>query len=510
MVLTDFQKNYQLESDILLNTLDSDKVVGLHNEKKLYLSKVLRFIFNDRIAIVPSTSRNMPSSRDSAVAPGWVHLAKNKDDLKYQDESVWVRSVSTILRKVAKDYEYMTYGTFRISKERVPTDRCKSNLNSVNAFVIDIDTSDITYQEIVYFCATNGMPLPSFINKTPKGYHVWFVLSSSGEAVGPHLDHFGNVTKVGKFYNDINKSLIDVFSKHFNSQIQRVDKVFGGERYIRIPKHIIYWSGEKYTLKDFGMFKKEYDYLNRSRKKENGSLINVKALTHDPAFKKLLNQKPIVGQRRRTVFTAALVFYHANVSIDECFQMLHKWYEHICVDKTDFSLREVDRTIKDAYKGKYNVSPSWIKSLTGMFPRVYFSNKKSIEERIYSTLDEQQRLFVDLLLHKQGKWVTTLRRALEALEMKSKKQLDRVICTLIKNKIITKKVIGKGRYAKTIFILNHNLINESNEWTRSTSGKVVIFPFNFNAPLSYRNIFTGWAGGERIPLIPVPDEIDTS
>ncbi|MEK5394019.1 hypothetical protein NSQ59_27345 [Margalitia sp. FSL K6-0131] len=500
----------------LLSTLKNDKVVGIQNGKKLYLSEILHLVFDERIGITP---KRYSSYEKGPVRPGWIHLGKDKNDLRNQTGTTWVRTISTILQYVQNGYEYMTYGTFNLSKNRNYWEKRRSALNSVHAFVIDIDDSNVNLNDIVLFCDEIGME-PTFINATPRGYHVWFSFIPEFVAVGPHQTKDGKETNVGKFYNDLNKWLVSIFKERFNSnegsKEKGTDHVFGGERYIRIPQNIVHCTKTRYRLNDFVALRKEY-YLKHKKPQNTNNRANLRLsyarssslkslLKNDPALNALMVNSPAVGQRRDWVFTIGLMFFDRGFSMEECITELAKWYSTVLKDKNDFQFEEVEREVRSAYAGKFHLAPKKVFEFTGMYPKFY-SRKLSEAERKNSTLEKSCNEFLIILHNFGGIWETTTRNAMMELGEKSKNNFDRIVENLIRKGRITKEVVGKGRFAKTIFRLKTKPQDPNKK-----SNKVIIFPCssqklgsNFNAPKPY-TLFKSLLGG-REGTITNPDSV---
>ncbi|MGJ3548617.1 hypothetical protein ACR6EC_22340 [Bacillus subtilis] len=501
-------RQYSFDHD-LQNTLQHDRVVGIHAGQKLYLSQILNFVFNDRISFVASKSKYQPSGL-SNVQPGWVHLGKNKQDLALQKETKWVRSVSTILKHVHSGYEYMTYGTFNITHKRSHYERRKASLNSSQAFVVDIDRSDISIQEIIHRCNAIGLYEPSFINATPRGYHLWWVFNKQSEAIGPHIRD-GQLTKTGSYYNDLNKFIVHKLNESFSSERENdvVDNLFGGERYIRIPLNIVFYRGTKYDLKDFQAFRDQYvkeeaeqknpnineHSKNHNATKKPGKYLPRTAIYGDPAFRKLLSNKPKKGLRRYTALTISLLYKELALDKSECVQALKNWYYKVCNAPKDFPWNEVEREVNSAYSGPWRLSVSWVKTLTGIYPKRY-TRKKRKEERLYGTLDDRCQQFIEKLKENNGVWKVSNRAAMAELGIESKNNLSRIVDKLISNNVIEKEVIGKGRAAFTVY----RLIKNPEKPKKTPSGKITYIgdSFHFKMPqicISNYKSMTGRVGG---------------
>ncbi|KZE78163.1 hypothetical protein AV654_19500 [Paenibacillus elgii] len=461
------------------NTVYRNDRIAHAGEESIKLSEVLEFIFHGRMTPMPKKI-HQKKLFTTPFQPGWVHIGKNKEDLLKQRETVFVRTYQTLLDYVAKGYQYMTYATFNVQR-RKPNERNRRNINSVHAFAIDIDTKQWSVDDILRFCAEKGLVPPSFINETVRGYHVWFVLEQ--DIVGPHFNDVGQLTKAGSFYNDVNRFLIEVFEEAFPKVSGGTDKsVIGGERYIRIPDRIVYFSGNKYSITDFIQIRKEIyplgfktkEEINKKiARKQSNMFLPKKAIDNDPAWLKLLTMQPSVGDRRRTAFTIALLYYALHIELDRATEYLKNWY-HQLDSKTDFSWREIEGCIQCAYSGKFGgPQGKWVFMLTGIKPTVYFTRRKSLEERKNSTQSEWTRKFLELLQEAGGEWTVSNRQLCAALQLTSRAMLESMLHDLCEQGVIERTVSGKGRYAVTTY----RLIEIEPE-PRPTGGRdnVIAFP----------------------------------
>ncbi|MGN7457443.1 hypothetical protein ACTHPH_21750 [Paenibacillus pasadenensis] len=433
----------------------------------IYLSQVLELIFGERLTQRPRRPFEKGRPLASAVAPGWVHLGVDKSDLVSQRQTTFVRTYSTFLHYVQKGYGYMTYGTFK-SKSRRSSDRNRRALNSTHALVVDIDSKSMTADEILDRLSQESFLPPTFINETNRGYHVWYVLSAP--IVGPHErveDGKQLVTKAGQFYMDMSKFLNAQFIRMFPGAAGGVDDLVGGERYIRIPTSLSYYSGHTYSILDFPHVRKDlYDdgkipvqskkaiaAVKWSKGGRSGVSINRGSAFADPAYVKLMTMQPQEGHRRYTAFTIALLHYAVGLAKGEATSWLAGWYERL-LNRKGLSWREVQAAVDMAYSGKYKgPHQKWMMTLTGMKATTYITRKKSEDERVYKTVSHWQRLFLHTLAAAGGSRASSVREWIVLLEMTSHAMFEAMVSDLIQNGIIKKSVEGKGRTSCTRFEL---------------------------------------------------------
>ena len=448
-----------------------DMVVSKDGVQLLNLSQVLNFIFHGRITPYPKKQNDRNYAWHSPVAPGWVHLGSDKDDLVKQKDTEFVRTISTFLAYAKRGYEYMTYGTFRVRK-RLGFERSRRRLNSVHAIVIDIDSKNWPLEAILRFCEIHNIK-PSFINETPRGYHIWFVLQE--DAVGPHETKEKQLTKIGEYYNDINRFLVKLFQEHFPSADDNgVDSVYGGERYIRIPKQIVYFSGIKHSLNHFSQLKRELIKDESKKPKASKSVyLPLVALRKDPAYRSLLTLDAPHGKRRWAALTIALLFYSLRIEKEKTVEFINDWYGKLS-DKRGYPFAEALRQVESAYEDKgwesgshRGAHPDWIFKLTGLRPKMYFTRKKNPDERINKTMDHWTEMFLDKLRAKRGSWMITNRRLCDELGLSSRNMLTIMINELLAKGIIEKEVVGAGGGAATIY----RLVGQDPEKPQDPNGK---------------------------------------
>ncbi len=498
--------------------LHNDRIATKEGLPDLNLSRILQFIFNERLTLSPR-KRWAKRIKLNDKRPGWVHVGLDKRDLIEQQHTKFVRTYETMLDLVTQGYEYMTFGTFRVHR-RNSYERNRRNLNSCHAFVLDIDSKKWSTDDILSFCSSVGLVPPSLINETPRGYHVWFVLES--DVVGPHETlHAGqrSLTKAGQYYVDINRFLIELFEEAFPSGADAagVDNTIGGERYIRIPTNVCYFSGNKYSINHFAQLKKEV-YQKKPKKspekkiqERNGRIfIPHAALKKDPAYVKLLTMQPGVGDRRYTAYTIALLFYACNVDQEQTTRYLKNWFENLQL-KDDFRWVEVENAIVSAYSGvKRGPHTKWIFRLTGLKPKIFFTRKLTDDERTYKTLDYWETLFLEQLRSHHGQWTVSIRELCLSMAMKSKAMLEKLIDSLVAKGLVRKIVSGRGRSASTTYELIATTNPEPNkpcptqpakksavislaEYRKKMESKTTLL----NVPLSYRNLSRSIREGGR-------------
>jgi biotin operon repressor len=282
----------------------------------------------------------------------------------------------------------------------------------------------------------------------------------------------------------MNRFLIRFFEQGFPGIEAGTDALIGGERYIRIPDRIVYYSGNRYSINHFAQVREEIypDPLGQSRKSKAKMYLPYYAMKADPAYRKLLTMEPAVGDRRRTAFTIALFYYALNVNYETASESLLGWYERLN-DTSDFTWKEVERGLKSAYSGEYGgPHHSWVFKLTGIKPTVYFTRRKSEEERLNSTSEQWKARFLELLRTQGGEMSISNRQLCELLGLSSRAMLEHVVGQLIEEGTIVKQIEGKGRCATTIYrIVRHEPVDPLNK-------NVVPFPPGRAAKKSRGNV----------------------
>ena len=367
--------------------------------------------------------------------PGYVFIADRVNDYVLNHRSY--RSFKNLYKHIEQAV-YFTPNTFYRNDRRE-----KSTLRWLNSLFIDLDDTNITVQDIFDKCDESGLPVPTLINKTPHGYHVFWKIEpvwATPKAIG--------------LYN----VLTEAVSKELGSDPNAI----GGERYVRIPNNISFFEPNIYTLKTFLDWRDiNQDVCEPVQKDKPTGCIRIlpKGILGHPAFKKILMGYDYVGDRDYAAFTLALAMKVEGYSQEQAFEVLADWNKSNTNEK-GLTIGDLRAKIKSAYSGKYSgPSSKWVYKLSGI-PFFYntISTRKTREERKYLHLDEIKQDIIALVKAAGGKLEIT--QAILASEIKAPlRSVKKAILALKEEGLLYQEVSGQGRAAKTIYKLLEPLNN---------------------------------------------------
>lgn len=383
--------------------------------------------------------------KDSFINPGkenWKYGYSFIADL-VSDNLVRHRSYRNFnkLNKQIEQATYFTPNTFYRNDERA-----KSSLRWLNAIFIDIDQNDISVMDILDMCSEAGLPAPSIINKSPKGYHVYFKIEpvwATPKAVG--------------LYNALSEEIRKVLKGDPNA--------VGGERYIRIPKNIVHFEQVTYTLKEFldwrdinlGFEVQEQEALDKPL-----CTIHVlrRGMLNHPAFKQILKGFSKPGLRDRAAFTLALAMKVEGFTKEEALAVLVEWNKKNTKEDKPLNLAKLQSKIRSAYSGKYHgPRADHVREISGMnFYYQTINKKKSREERIYLHLEEIQEDIINFLKKSGGE--LEISQANLAKEINAPiRSVKKALQALKNDGQVLQDTQGRGRASKTIYKLNEKVVS---------------------------------------------------
>ncbi|EUJ44676.1 primase C-terminal domain-containing protein, partial [Listeria fleischmannii] len=209
---------------------------------------------------------------------------------------------------------------------------------------------------------------------------------------------------------------------------------------------------------------------------------NVAKATKQKWFADLIQLTNIQGRkgqygRNNALFTLGLACYSSAMSYEEAFDLLDEFNTNL---QQSVTLREMEKTLKSAYSGKYQGanlefiqgiletydsgnemehSTSFIFSNPGV--RVFRKHRKSRESRTYSHFAEWEAdleaYIQNNLLHGQ----TFLEKSQRELSEETQIPLATLKKLLKQSKRIISKVEGKGRFAATLISTNAIVVEQA-------------------------------------------------
>ncbi|AVX40783.1 Primase alpha helix C-terminal domain protein (plasmid) [Carboxydocella thermautotrophica] len=358
--------------------------------------------------------------------PGHIFLA----DLM-NNTLVYHRSYKTF-NSLYKQIERATYFTPNAFYRNDRRDR--QALRWLNAIFVDIDDPETTLIDILEAVDAAGLPVPTIINKSPNGYHVYWKIEpvwATPKAIG--------------LYNALTEAVAQAINADTNA--------VGAERYLRIPKNVLFFEPNIYNLSLF----LDWRDINQTEVIEDkpGAAVCIlpKGILKHPAFKKMLQGYDFVGYRDHAAFTLALAMKVEGYSEEQALEILMDWNKRN-TQEDPLTIADLKTKIRSAYKDKYRgPSAKWVQKLTGIpFHYRLVSKKKTREERKYLHLDEIKQDILNLLRGNGG--IIQISQAKLAEKIKAPlRSVKKALQALKEEGVIEQKTTGQGRAAKTEYRL---------------------------------------------------------
>lgn len=409
-----------------------------------------------------SKSKNWKSAR--------VAVSNSKESLVHGGDHIIASEESLI--QYADKYTHWTpnpYNYLEIDSEtNAINQRTKDNVKQINTFVFDID-ENIKYNELVQkliscsFANSTHELLPNLYVKTPRGWHLYYVIDTPFYAKR-------NSKKALMTAEKIHKSLAHALSEYLP-----IDKNCVSTGFFRMPNNsnVVNFKNEYISSEALKQWSMEY------AKSNNIETSNFKVLrgrfnsSLTPEWVDyLLNKADIssVGMgigRNNVTFTLALYFKSIDKSMNDAIENIQAFNNRL---NAPLSNREVYRTVKSAYEGKYSgASREHVESLLEAFSddEVVYNNSfvsingwykfaKPREERTRSHYSEREEDLQAMLYEKTSKERVFLTGSTtniaKTLDM-ARSTFNVVIKQAQSKDIVIKRTIGKGRNAETFIAL---------------------------------------------------------
>ena len=263
----------------------------------------------------------------------------------------------------------------------------------------------------------------------------------------------------------IAKRIAENLTSLLAEELQGVDTNCNPFGFFRIPTtdNVLYFSKETtYSLSQLMSWSMRYDSdRNRTLFTVVQSNKNSDRQVDQEWFQVIINNRDITKGhelgRNNTVLTLSLACYQSELKQDECYDMMDQFNSNL---GWPLSNREILRTVKSAYSGKYQAAaPCYINKLMQIwgdgseykasYQRVFKHVKKDRTERVRSHYKEWEQDIIDYIeaeidYAEPFVW-RTQKEICEAIGISNStlnvliKQSDKLI----------KTVVGKGRNART-------------------------------------------------------------
>jgi len=421
----------------------------------------------------------MKTRTESPNTLGWSHVVYAKHKKPYK--GVGMRTFNTFYQYIVDDEaRYFTMNTFSSNHKR---DRRR--LRWLNGFNVDFDNDPELHsvEDVKKRCASVGLPDPTAINQTPRGWHVYWFFSSRVPAT----------PTMKTLYMMINRRIVEKLNADKNH--------VGAERIIRIPHELDYFNDSctshfKWFIRWMHVNYPDTDTKSEQYKKRKALKSKVITVSRgnftfrQPAMRMLLKgikQSEKGGLGRNTAcYCLAKVYRHEGFSQTETLLALSDWNER---NYEAMEHDELKTTIASAYRDSLPVPSKKIRFLTGLdfyLTRGWYKHKKERAER---ARDKNGRIHYDewlsdliTYLTENDKQIQGSQKALaESLNipLSSFKELLKLIREGQIGADIHITVEGRGCHSKTtIRLLNANTIkySHSKRKVQDKSKQAVVLP----------------------------------
>jgi len=383
---------------------------------------------------------------------GKIAVANSKNQMIY-NKGYTVGSVETLMSNsnVATHFTPNVFH-FLSRKNNTVAGHEEKNLKQINTFVIDFDTDNIQYTDILN-AGLNLELTPTLIVKSDKGFHAFFILEAPVY-----------VTKKTDYRSlKVAKKVSQNLRIAFNEELGGVDLTCNHFGYFRCPnKHniVFYQDSLEYSFKEL---------MEWSQRKSDDAMASLKIVvdntinTHHKQIKEewyhaLIQQSQIHGGygmgRNNTIFTLSLANYQSEVSLDSC---LNKMDQFNSMLEVPLKNSEVEKTVKSAYSGKYiGASQEYIKQLMESWcdhhyksnaMTNWYKHKKARKDRKYLHAHEREKDIIQYIDANVHNGVVTM--SLRSLAGEFNISITTLKNVLKQSNRIKVKIVGKGRYSET-------------------------------------------------------------
>lgn len=316
------------------------------------LNELLKVILHgdQGLRIFKYKNSNLKTVGNKESIKGSVFGFRSKDNMQ-DSRGVVFTSIEALLDS-KDEFTHWTpniyrYGTYVDKYKTIVKGHSEENLRQINTFVVDIDSKEINYGDIL-FAAHDMGHMPTVILNTPNGFQVYFVLS---EPVFVTAKSNFKAVEVAK---KISKTIRTKLAAEF-----RVDLGCNHLGIFRMPRKDNILYADLTNCYSFS------EWINWSMIEEDEAdtrpalnlLVKPTASRQidEPWFDLLLHNSKIRGTkgvlgRNNAVLTLALAFFSSGKSLENCEYNLFQFNDQLT---TPLEEKEVKNIIASAYSGKY-------------------------------------------------------------------------------------------------------------------------------------------------------------
>ena len=349
---------------------------------------------------------------------------------------------------------YRTFG-YQDEKRRFIHGFEEQNLLQINTFVVDIDTTRYSREDILMACMDESIGLPTLIVRSDRGYQVFFVLDKPLFISNNH--NFRGLKVAKRISDNLKRSLQSVEADRFCND-------FG---FFRLPTetNIVYSDlNNTYSMQQFINWSMKCDsdierplFVVPTKGTQNVSVMESDWLQALIGAVDVKGKKGQIG-RNNTLFTLALVCLQEGWSEDRTFDFLDEFNSKLL---NPLKTRNLLTIIQSAFSGKYHgPSKEYVEALLELYVpghtfevklggKGWYKFKKAREDRERSHFEEWEQdiekfLTAEFDVSEPFIWYTQ-KELCEKIEIPSS-----TLNVVIKRSTrLIKVVSGKGRNSKT-------------------------------------------------------------
>ena len=438
---------YQAESIKLVQVFDAILHEGLTQYKK-----------KNSNAALPLQIK--AANEDKRSKKGAVFVVRSKADFQTNGVKGYIVTSKETLVEDAPGLTHFTPNVYRQygytdEKRRMIHGFEERNLLQINTFVVDIDTTKHTVQDILLACMDQSIGLPTLIIASERGYQVYFVLEKP--LFISNKNDFRGLTVAKRISDNLKRSLKEVDADLFCND-------FG---FFRLPKesNIVFSQLQNtYSIAEFINWSMRQDDDIKRPLFVVPTKLTKTSVVESEWFQALIQAVDVKGEkgqigRNNAVFTLALVCFSEGWDKARTFDFIDEYNYRLRYPLHAAELRSI---LNSAYSGKYKgASKEYIEALlelhvhNGQSIQVYTAQqvwhkfKKERQDRTRSHYNEWEEDLINYITAEHNPsepfiW-RTQKEVCEAVGI-PQSTLNQVLKTSTK---LVKTVTGKGRYAKT-------------------------------------------------------------
>ncbi|RZT15580.1 primase C-terminal domain-containing protein [Fictibacillus sp. BK138] len=449
---------------------------ALKHKKQVSISDILSFLTHDSLDLYKKRGTSAPirnvvrfreAQKNAPYKKGVVFVSSSKEDLSCGRGYV-VTSYETLEEKykTISHWTPNTYrgGTYYDFKNRIIKGHTRDNLKQINVIGMDIDTKDVDLYGFYIGCEELGLPRPNLLLATPRGYQVFFVLSTPFYITKNH--DYKSLRIAERISLNMRKALCEYAPVDVNCV------PFG---FYRIPKeeNVLDFYPVPVETNELMTWSREYEKKNMFRVIYSNN-SNEQNLIGTDWYQTLIRSEHIdsghtAASRNNALLTLSLANYVSGRNMEEAYDELDQFNSNL---SKPLSKQEFERTLKSAYSGKYKgVKRSYVEQLLELWTEGnvkftgregWYKFKKPREERTRSHYNEREEDVINYLKVNTSETNPYLEGSLKLLAETFGMAVSTLKEVLKQSKNLVKRTIGRGRNAVTQIaarsILFHHII----------------------------------------------------